>query len=182
MRPELLVRRASGYRLTEMDLVKTQELAEALVKSHSFRIEAELGDLRKDPDQTAAEIVDDIAYYANLEISYVWGFTLWRLQAVFEGIITESFLPRTIKPTIGFAAKLKALKAAGFTLSVPDERALAQWSRVRNRFMHRPEWYYHAVWIEREDIQEYMNLLLRILHSWKGGGELVPYAREAGDV
>lgn len=182
MRPELLDRRASGYRLTEMDLVKSQELAAALVKSHSFRIEAELRELRKDPDQTAAEIVDDIAYYANLEISYVWGFTLWRMQAVFEGIITQSFLPRTIKPTIGFAAKLKALKAAGFTLSVSDERALTEWSRLRNRFMHRPEWYYHAVRIEREDIQEYMDLVLGILDSWKGGGEFVPYSREAGEV
>jgi hypothetical protein len=180
MRPELLDRPASAYRLTELDFVKSQELAEALTKSHAFRIEAELAGLRDNPDQTAAEIVDDIAYYANLEISYVWAYTLWRLQAVFEGIISQSLLPRSAKPTIGFAAKLKALKAAGFALSSEDERALVEWSRVRNRLSHLPEWYYHAVWIQREDIQEYATLVLRILGGWKGDGG-VPVHLGTGD-
>ena len=163
-----------------MDLVRSRDLAEALVQSHAFRTETGIHALRGDPE--AVEIVADVAYYANLEISYVWAYTLWRLQAVFEAIVTQSFLPSSAKRPIGFSAKLKAVKAAGFNLSQEDERALLDWARVRNQLSHEPEWYYHAEPITREDVHEYLALLLRILDDWKGGGEFLPYAPEFSEA
>jgi hypothetical protein len=145
-----------------------------------FRVEAELAGLRNDPE--AVEIVADVAYYSNMEISYLWAFTLWRLQAVFEGIITQSFLPRESPRIVGLAAKLRAVKAAGFALRDVDERALLDWAKLRNRLSHRPEWYYHEVWVLPEDAKEYLQLVKRILHAWKGGGDFLPYAPEMGEA
>jgi hypothetical protein len=35
---------------------------------------------------------------------------------------------------------------------------------------HHPEWYHHVVGITRDDVEEYLALVLRILDDWKGGG------------
>jgi hypothetical protein len=175
VRAELLETRIV-YRLTEMDLMKSRDLADELVKSHAFRINADLEKYRQDPESD--ELVDDIAHYANLEIDYVWAFTLWRMQAVFEGIIAQSFLPSENEQARGLSARLKGVRKAGFKLNPNDQQALLKWGTLRNRLSHQPEWYYHAVRITRDDIEEYLTLILRILNDWKGGGEFLPYAPE----
>lgn len=182
MRPELLERRREVYRLTEHDIVYSITLAERLVASHVFKTEHELCDLRNDPNQAAIEIVSDVAYYADLDISYVWAFTLWRIQAVFEGIVAQSFLPPEARRESGFAAKLRAVKKAGFPLEAEDETALLAWARVRNRLSHRPEWFYHLTRITEEDVKEYAELVYRVLERWKGGSEFLPYAPDTADA
>lgn len=175
MRKELLTRRSEVYRLTETDILQSRTLAERLVASHVFKTEHDLRDLRGDPE--AIEIVADVAHYANLEISYVWAFTLWRIQAVFEGILTQSFLP-VGTDVRGFTQKLRAVRRAGFELSADEEHELSRWADVRNRLSHRPEWYYHLTEVWKQDVDEYIGLIQRLLARWKGGGDFLPYAPE----
>jgi len=135
-------------------------LADRLTESHAFKMNHSLSGLRDDAE--ASEIVDDVAYYANLDITYIWTFTLWRIQAVFEGIISQSLLPLSSHRPLGLKRKLKALKAAGYAIAHDDEEQLLEWAKLRNRFSHRPEWYYHATRIWREDVAEYASLVTRL--------------------
>lgn len=182
VRPELTQPHPEVYRLTEGDIADSLSLTERLVASHVFRTEHELRDLRNDPSDTAVEIISDAAHYANLDISYIWAFTLWRLQAVFEGIVAQSFLPPTARRESGFAAKLRAVRDAGFRLSADDEAELLAWARVRNRLSHRPEWFFHLTEVTQQDVEEYAGLICRILNDWKGGGEFLPYAPDMAEA
>jgi hypothetical protein len=175
MRPELRKSTGDVYRLTVSDIERTLGLAARLAASHSEKVERSLATLRSDPSQAAIEIISDEAHYANLDIAYIWTFALWRLQAVFEGIIGQSFLPLTGKPLVGLRRKLSALKEAGFPLDATDEDALFEWAELRNRLSHEPPYFYHGVRLQRADVAEYAELVSRLVVQWSGGEQLPVY-------
>jgi len=175
MRSELRTHAGDVYRLSLRDVERTLDLADRLVTSHVEKVERGLAVLRNDPSQAAIEIVSDEAHYANLDIAYIWTFALWRLQAVFEGIISQSFLPLTPKPLVGLRRKLSALKDAGFSVPIADEDAVSQWAELRNRLSHEPPYFYHGVWLERGDVEEYARLVVRLVTQWSESKELPVY-------
>lgn len=175
MRPELRSPASDVYRLSLRDVERTLDLAERLTASHAEKTERALASLRKDPSQAAIEIVSDEAHYANLDIAYLWTFALWRLQAIFEGIIAQSFLPPSPSPLLGLRRKLRALKDAGLDLSIDEENALLAWAELRNRLSHEPPYFYHGVWLTQSDVEEYAQLISLLVYRWSNGKELPVY-------
>lgn len=113
------------------------------------------------------DIMDDICYYNGIENQYLWHFCLWRLQAVFEGIITTVYLKKDTRKLVGLNSKLHAMKKAGFSLKPEWDEEMTQWSQLRNALSHCPPTRFELCMITDSDVQEYVNLLHEIMTRWK---------------
>ncbi len=113
----------------------------------------------------AHDVMDDTIYYSLLDVQFLWAYCLWRLQAIFEGIIVSRLLSKqSIKG--GLTAKLRALESAGYSLTGPEKAELLDWARLRNALSHMPPEAYTPAGIGEDDVVEYAKLLRRILVSW----------------
>jgi hypothetical protein len=163
------------YRLTVADLERTLRTAEHLAESRVQDAEAEVAPLRADTEQAAVEILSDVNYYVNLELTYLWGFAIWRLQALFEGMLGQSVLPPGTRVPIGLRRKLLAVRAAGFILSDDDFQELLAWAELRNQLSHDPPTHYGSYRLQRDDAREYADLVSGLLRRWVNFEAISPY-------
>jgi hypothetical protein len=124
---------------------------------------------REENPGLADDIMDDVSYYTWVENQYFWTFCLWRMQAIFEGIITKSILPNAQR-MLGLRSKLKAVRDAGFTVEANVENALIEWADLRNALSHCPPEQFRPAHLKEEDLLEYRDLLVNTLSVWKGEG------------
>jgi hypothetical protein len=154
---------------SEYDFHRTLHLARHL---HTGRLdlvskhqrEAEKENL---PEAQFMAYADDIAWYAYEESFFIWHFCLWRVQAIFESIITTKFLStERAKKLVGFKAKLNALRRAGYTMEDSEYADLLKWAEIRNRLSHFPPSSHAPGPLQESDIVEYLELCSRLCRNW----------------
>jgi hypothetical protein len=154
------------YGLSEADLDYILELVRRVRDAHIGRTQDRIAPYRDDPE--AVEAIDDEAYYTYLDTVFLWEYGLWRLQGIFEGLITTVFLPKRPRQNLsGLRAKLEAMRNAGYSISATQVNALLEWAKLRNALSHSPPEQYRPVWIEERDLLEYRALLGEICAAWR---------------
>ena len=155
------------YGLSEADLDDTVRLTSSVVEriQHSFEIEAR--QIRADDPGMSDDILDDVAYYLEIDSDHLWHFCLWRLQAILEGMIVHTFLPDTDRRLAGLQQKLIAMRKAGYSLPRQAFDELVMWGRVRNALSHAPPEMFRPGPLRREDIDEYHALAKRVCSVWR---------------
>lgn len=153
------------YGLDESDLDYAIQSVENIIADRERQTEALWEKNRNENPDVADDIMDDVAYYKWVENQYLWTFCLWRMQGIFEGLITTRFLQGG-EQLIGLARKLDAMVSAGYRLDNETRDELIEWARLRNALSHCPPEKYKPPHINLEDIQEYRELLRRVLTDW----------------
>jgi hypothetical protein len=167
MREELRDLQYHVYGLSEADFEYALDVARRLVQAHLTLTQQRIAPYRDDPE--AVEAIDDEAYYAFIDTVYLWEYGLWRLQGVFEGLITNTFLPtRPAKPLPGLKKKLEAMRAAGYTIADEDYAELLEWASLRNALSHSPPEQYRPAMLKEADLLEYKELVERVCRQWRG--------------
>ena len=106
---------------------------------------------------------DDINWYAYHESFFIWHFCLWRLQAIFEGIIQTDYLsPKGSKLYVGLKSKLDALRSLDYIIKQSDYDELLEWAVLRNQLSHFPPPSHSPGPLKQDDIKRYHDLCLRI--------------------
>lgn len=119
-------------------------------------------------EEAHMEVSSDLHYYNYIEKGLLWSFALWRLQGMFEALLISYYLPtKPSKPLIGLRSKLTAITAAGYVTSAEHEAELVEWGNLRNLLSHMPPEQYHPIAVDREDIDEYVDILKTVCESWK---------------
>ena len=155
------------YGLGLDDYSYTMRLAQEYVdaKLKVFRQYAER--LRAEKTEFADEILDDVGYYAYTDTEYVWHFCLWRLQAIFEGIIVNKVLrSEEAEHLLGLKAKLDAVRRAGYSLEENDYKELIDWAKLRNVLSHAPPERYRPGPFQESDVVEFRTLVERLSREW----------------
>jgi hypothetical protein len=166
MRPELKQLDYYTYGLTEYDFDYIVRLVQRVREAHIERTQRAIAPYRDDPE--LAEAVDDDAYYTYVDTLYLWEYAIWRLQGIFEGLITTVFLAgRTGPRRAGMRAKLEAMEAAGYSLEPELRQQLLDWVTLRNALSHAPPEQFRPIWIEESDVVEFKNLLANICFAWR---------------
>ena len=166
MRPQLRELDYYTYGLREDDFDYILRLVQRVREAHIERTQRAIAPLRDDPE--AAEIVDDDAYYTYVDTLYLWEYAIWRLQGIFEGLITTVFLARRATPKRpGMRAKLEAMEAAGYSLQPELRQQLLEWVRLRNALSHTPPEQFRPIWMEESDVIEFKELLANICLTWR---------------
>lgn len=151
------------YGLKEQDFDFTIRLTEDFLKAIKFNYDEKAKKAQKWDRETAEEYIDDIAYYTFLDTKYILHFALWRLQAVFEGILFYTFIkPFYSENLFGLNEKLKKIKSIGYNLSDEEFKELIHWGKLRNILSHAPPEEFKPIEIEMKDILEYKNLVVKI--------------------
>lgn len=123
--------------------------------------------IRVENPDSAADILDDVAYYNYTDTEYVWHFCLWRLQAIFEGIMVHKVLRnKEAERLIGLKAKLKAVRRAGYSLDDQEYDELLAWGELRNVLSHAPPEQNRPGPLQESDVLEYLELVKRISQLW----------------
>ncbi len=157
------------YGLSVGDFDYTFSMVTKFIDSLQEKIRGEIEQAKIDYPQEDiwCEIQSDLAYYAWVDEQNLWQFCLWRIQAIFEGLITYSFLPQPPREKlIGLKQKLKAAKKAGFTLTDKEYNELISWASLRNVLSHAPPEQFHPGPIHKEDIIEYIDFIKSICVKW----------------
>jgi hypothetical protein len=157
------------YGLGVDDLDYTLEIARELIADTQTAHAARGDQLRRDDPENAAEILDDLGYYAVVRTAYLWHFCLWRLQAILEGLIVYKFVPRAPAPRrlVGLQAKLIAARAAGLVLNQDEEDELLRWGRLRNALSHAPPERVRPGPLREDDVIEYHALVRGLVQRWE---------------
>lgn len=156
------------YGLREEDLDYTFRLAKEFADAKNAIYRIEEIKVRKETPELANDILDDAAYYTYVNIQYIWHFCIWRLQGIFEGLITNSFLPsKPDKPLRGIKAKLDQMRKSGFNINQDDYDELILWARLRNALSHVPPEQYRPGPLSEEDVSDYLALLKRVCSLWR---------------
>jgi hypothetical protein len=157
------------YGLREDDFDYTIRLVQDFIKSRKDNYQTYAAKVRAESPNTADDILDDIAYYTHVDIDYMWHFCLWRLQGIFEGLITSSFLPsKPKKRLIGLEAKVNAMKTAGYQLSDDDFNELVLWANLRNALSHSPPEQCRPGPLQENDVMEYLEFLKKLCRHFRG--------------
>ena len=158
------------YGLSEGEFAQAIGLSRLLARGQKELYRQHAEKVRREQPELADDILDDIAYSTYLDTQSIWHFALWRLQAVFEGLIVHTFLKRPRGDGLsGLRKKLEAMVEAGFPLAESDRDDLLAWGRVRNALSHAPpEWTQSSILTE-EDVVEYRDLVVRICRDWRKG-------------
>ncbi len=118
------------------------------------------------------EFVDDEVWYTHLDTLYLYDHLVWRLQGIFESLITTIFLPRSSQQRLsGLRARFNAMRKIGYTISDDDEKELFAWSQLRNALSHAPPGGYQPLQIYESDLLEYRDLLKRLCKHWRAERE-----------
>ena len=180
MRSALRVLSAGDLGFSEYDVEETLILCRRLVASHWQATHGPLADLPEN-DQESIEVIADTNVRVFHEVQFVWHYGLLRLQGIFEGLIDQDFL-RATEWSLGLKARLRSMKAAGYTLADDDFSALMQWSRLRNALVHRPPTSDSLARLEERDVAEFAELIERILQRWRIESQtLAPRELDYGD-
>jgi hypothetical protein len=167
------------YGLNEEDFAYTLGLAHELIEARQNELERQKQQVEivsEGPDpvdeeslkEALDEVISDMAYYTYIDIQYVWHFCLWRLQAIFEGLITYAFLPaKPTKPLMGLKAKLDAMRAAGYSINQQDYDELIAWAKLRNSLSHAPPEQYRPGPLDEQDAIEYKEFVESICCKWR---------------
>jgi hypothetical protein len=159
------------YGLSESDFEYTVSLARGLVQAKKAEFTRYEAETRTQLPEEADDILDDVAYYNWIDVQYVWHFCLWRLQAVFEGLLVYRLIPEGERAAlIGLRAKLDAVQKAGYALSDEAYSELLSWAKVRNALSHAPPEQFRPGPLEEADVLEYQALVAGLWAKW-GGGE-----------
>ena len=157
------------YGLGVSDLGYTLSMVQHIQSERNQLVDDQWARLREDSPELADDIMDDVAYYTWIENQYLWTFCLWRMQAVFEGIITKSIV-KAERQLPGLGAKLAAVRRAGFTVDANLEEDLFDWANLRNALSHCPPEQFRPALLKESDLLEYRDLLVGALAVWKGEG------------
>jgi hypothetical protein len=134
-----------------------------IYKQHEVKV-------KNENPEFADDALDDIAYYVSVDIEYMWEFCLWRLQGIFEGIITTRFLSnidqKIKKSLIGLKSKLDKMKEEGFAINIDDYNELLEWGRLRNALSHCPPEQYRPIALGEDDINDYVSLVKKVISVW----------------
>ena len=157
------------YKIDEEDFLTITSIIHDFVDAKLQALAQKKEELEKEMSQEEAdEIFDDINYYGRTECVYLWTLCLWRLQALFEGMIEETFLPsKPQRPLFGLKAKLDAMKAVGYTISQQYYDELFEWAGLRNALSHFPQKTVQPISLNEDDILEYKKLLEEICRQWR---------------
>lgn len=155
------------YGLNKADFEYTLRLTKDMINASRQVIEQKKNKIEKENPEMVDDIMDDYIYYNYIDIQYMWHFCLWRLQAIFEGIIVTRFLSHNDKKLFGLKTKLEAMKREGYTLSSKHYNEITEWSELRNNLSHQPPEQYRPIFMEKEDILEYIELLKCIIEIWE---------------
>jgi hypothetical protein len=181
MRQEFLKPYERIYPLCEYDFDRTLDLCARLAQSHRSAESASIAGLVDDRSQTAIEIISDVQFYALQDSLYVWHYGLLRCHAIFETLIGEVFLAPGGGVPRGLTARLQEMDRRGFPMSADEKAGLDQWYRLRNELAHDVPDHYHGSRLEQSDVQEFVDLLKRIIARWatwqEEGGPMSPNER-----
>ena len=159
------------YGLSVEDIDYTLDLATRLVASHVAAYDARATRVRAENPEQADDILDDFAHYTHVEAGYVWHYSLWRLQAVFEGLLVHHFLKgRKVSNRGGVGKKLDAMISAGYEVRPADREALLAWAQLRNSLSHAPPERFRPGSLCEADVIEYAGLLRRLCSGWHASG------------
>jgi hypothetical protein len=167
MREELLNFNWHIYNLSDTDYDYTIEVIDRIIKDRKKQINRIVKKIEvknkksKSPykDDTGEEI-SDVRYYSYIDEQFLWEFALWRLQGVFEAILSQNFNQTT--NVFGLKAKLDTLRKANVDLANDDYIELLNWAKLRNALSHLPPEQYRPSNLTRSDLVEYSDLLKRI--------------------
>ncbi len=149
--------------LSERDLEKAIKLTKNLIGTKKKELKKEEKKIRKENPDFADDILDDISYYAWIDMQILWQFCLWRLQSIFEGIITTRLLSdEETQGLAGLKKKLDKLQSVGYRISQKDYDELLEWSRLRNALSHCPPEHYRPISLKESDIEEYLDLIMHV--------------------
>jgi hypothetical protein len=166
MRKELRDLMEADIPFADYDIGETLSLCRGLWASHWEATHRPLPDLPAD-DHKVTELVADTNFRVFHEVQFIWHYGLLRIHGIFEGLIDQEFL-RTREVSSGLGARLRAMKALGYTIPPDDEVALTEWSKLRNVFAHRPPTS-SEFWprLEEEDVVEFAGLTERLVSRWQ---------------
>ena len=144
---------------------QTIELCQSLNDSHWQHTHAPFvgGDVS---NQDYIEALADQNFQTASEVHYIWQLGLWRLQAIFEGLIEQNFLGNS--KAYGLRRKLKRLVDRGFTLSADEATELLEWANLRNALSHRPVTATSvSQQLDRSDLEAVAALYSGIVQRWR---------------
>lgn len=155
------------YGLSEDDYDYTVRLAKEFVEAKTTLFKQKSERVRIEQPEEADDILDDVAYYTHTDNEYIWHFCLWRLQAIFEGILVHKLLrDQKAERLLGLKAKLDAIRAAGYPLSDQNYDDLISWGKLRNALSHAPPEQYRPGPLRDADVFEYKALVKRLTKAW----------------
>jgi hypothetical protein len=150
------------YGLRFVDFDYTYDLVKNIIhdRINQLRLKMEEFEAENGEPLNGEAIYDEI-YYNDLENTFLWHFTLWRLQGIFEGILMQHFI-RGKKDLFGLSKKLEAVREEGFFIDESDFKELLKWGKLRNALSHSPPEQFRPGNLEQEDIEEYLNQVKRV--------------------
>jgi len=155
------------YGLNERDFDFTIRLTNDIIKAIKSNYKVIEKKVYATKPNLAEEILDDISYYTHLDTIFVLHFCLWRLQAVFEGILYFTFIkPFYDKNLVGLNSKLKKARSLGYTLSDAEIDELLSWGNLRNILSHAPPEEFRPINLTKKDVLEYKKLILKFCRRW----------------
>ena len=161
----------------ELDVWHFQEtvhLCENLNTSHWQHTHAPFADGDME-NQEYIESLSDQNFRTAGDVHYIWQLGLWRLQAIFEGLIDQDLLRDS--RTRGLRRKLDRLVDLGFSLSPDELRELHDWAVLRNALSHRPVYATSLTQhVYRDDLAELAALYTDLIVRWRGERKVAPPA------
>lgn len=144
---------------------ETLDLCDSLNTSHWQHTHAPFADGDMEDHEYIEALADRNVRTAG-DVHYVWQLGLWRLQAIFEGLIDQDLLR---DPTIrGLRRKLNRLVDLGFGVSPDERRELDSWAALRNALSHRPVYVTSLTQqVYRDDLIELVALYSGLIERWR---------------
>lgn len=152
MRKELLMFENYFWGLTKDDFKATSDLVKNFMKAYWKNINLPVDTKIISPD------LDLFIAQHYRETQFLLQFGIWRLQSIFESLLTTNFDIQVR----GIGEKIKYLKKKGFTLTKESE--LYEWTKLRNILSHSaPEMLQPCPTnLIESDIDEFAQLILEI--------------------
>ena len=167
MRKELLNFDWYTYHLSVEDYDYTIELVDRILADRQMEINRTVKKIERKnkrskslfKDDTSEEI-SDAMYYSHIDGEFLWHFAIWRLQGIFEGILSQNF-PITSNG-FGLKSKLDKLKKCNITIASNDYIEILEWAKLRNALSHSPPEQFRPGNLSRNDVLEYLELLKKV--------------------
>ena len=164
------------YGLKKEDLDYTLRLTKDMINASREVLDQKARKIKQENTEMVEDIMDDYTYYNYIDIQYMWHFCLWRLQAIFEGMIVTKFLSHKDKKLFGLSSELKAMKEEGYTLDSKHYQQIMEWAKLRNTLSHQPPEQYRPIFMKEENIKEYVDLLKSVIEIWEKEEEQIKQA------
>jgi hypothetical protein len=165
MRDELKTLISQVDELDVWHLQQTVHLCQSINTSHWQYTHAPYAD----GDMENHEYIEALAdqnFRTAADVHYIWQLGLWRLQAIFEGLIEQDFLRDS--GIRGLRRKLDRLLKLGFTISADERRELDEWASLRNALSHRPVYATDlSQQVYLDDLNELVALYSKLILRWR---------------